>query len=163
MMVSLAVLQLSMLLPRVVARHSVRGLRSWFRHSDMGSSESLLASKEADFIKEAVKDNCVVVFSKTSCGYCRMAKQVFEDIGTPYMAVELNNREDGGQIQNVLQAMTGESTVSNRLYTVIFNDVVYHLSGSTGFCEWPVHWWRIRNTPSAQIRGPYSPPEPVHP
>jgi glutaredoxin 3 len=110
-----------MLLSRVVAPRSVRGFRSWFRQTDMGSSESLLASKEADFINEAVKENCVVVFSKTTCGYCRMAKKVFEDIGTPYMAVELNNRDDGGRIQSVLQAMTGESTVRINYHRYSFN------------------------------------------
>uniref|UniRef100_X2B581 Glutaredoxin domain-containing protein n=1 Tax=Capitella teleta TaxID=283909 RepID=X2B581_CAPTE len=74
-----------------------------------------MASQEASYIQDTVKDNCVVVFSKTTCGYCRMAKKVFEDIGTPYVAVELNKRDDGGKMQSVLQAMTGESTVSTIL------------------------------------------------
>lgn len=110
---------------------SVRSFRSWFRK--MGSTESkaaLLASKEAEFIQQTVQDNCVVVFSKTTCGYCGMAKRVFSEIGTPYVAVELNKREDGAKLQDVLFAMTGESTVSNfmlLLFYCFISEAVFQL------------------------------------
>ena len=41
-----------------------------------------------------------------------MAKRVFDDIGTPYAAVELDKRTDGDQVQELLQDMTGNTTVS---------------------------------------------------
>ena len=41
-----------------------------------------------------------------------MAKSVFEDIGTPYTVVELDKRKDSQQMQNILQNMTGSTTVS---------------------------------------------------
>ena len=81
----------------------------------MGGSQSVDSGSPAaatQFVKEAIDNNCVVVFSKTSCMYCKIAKRVLDSTGVEYAAVELNRREDGDQIQNVLQAMTGQSTVS---------------------------------------------------
>ncbi|MBN3324493.1 GLRX2 protein, partial [Atractosteus spatula] len=40
-----------------------------------------------------------------------MAKNVFNDIGAAYKVIELDQHEDGKQLQDVLADMTGERTV----------------------------------------------------
>uniref|UniRef100_F6V4B7 Glutaredoxin-2, mitochondrial n=1 Tax=Ornithorhynchus anatinus TaxID=9258 RepID=F6V4B7_ORNAN len=60
---------------------------------------------------ETVSDNCVVIFSKTSCSYCDMAKRLFRDMNVNYTAVELDTHEYGSQFQDALHRMTGAGTV----------------------------------------------------
>lgn len=83
-------------------------------------------SKEAQFVDNVIDNNCVVVFSKTTCAFCRMAKDVLSKTGVEYQVVELNKRSDGQQIQEILQNMTGVSTVSmpvsvSDMYLAAFN------------------------------------------
>ena len=40
-----------------------------------------------------------------------MAKQVFDKMNKKYLAIELNERDDGDEIQSVLGEMTGARTV----------------------------------------------------
>ena len=40
-----------------------------------------------------------------------MAKRTFDDIGAAYKAVELDKRDDGKDVQSLLQDMTGATTV----------------------------------------------------
>ncbi|XP_016076642.1 PREDICTED: glutaredoxin 2 [Miniopterus natalensis] len=62
-------------------------------------------------IQETISDHCVVIFSKTSCSYCTMAKKLFHDMNVSYKAVELDTLEYGSQFQDALCKMTGERTV----------------------------------------------------
>ncbi|KAM9324930.1 glutaredoxin 2 [Gastrophryne carolinensis] len=62
-------------------------------------------------IEEAIADNCVVIFSKTTCPYCKMAKETFNDINVSYKAIELDQIENGGQLLSALHKMTGARTV----------------------------------------------------
>ncbi|KAM6216661.1 glutaredoxin 2 [Rhynchocyon petersi] len=81
----------------------------------MGSSTSSPWEKAAATpvkqIQETISDNCVVIFSKTSCSYCTMAKKLFQDININYKVVELDTLEYGNQFQDALFKMTGERTV----------------------------------------------------
>ena len=77
----------------------------------MGGQPSVLDKPEASFIKAAVAENCVVVFSKTSCPYCHSTKKLFQDLGVQPQVYELNQRSDGEAIQDVLSEMTGARTV----------------------------------------------------
>lgn len=83
--------------------------------SGMGNStSSSLGKSEATPVKqiqETISDNCVVIFSKTSCSYCTMAKKIFHDMNVNYKAVELDMLEYGNQFQDALHKMTGERTV----------------------------------------------------
>uniref|UniRef100_A0A2A4JX73 Glutaredoxin-2, mitochondrial n=1 Tax=Heliothis virescens TaxID=7102 RepID=A0A2A4JX73_HELVI len=63
------------------------------------------------FIKKAVTDNKVVVFSKSYCPYCTMAKEVFQKVKQPMTVIELDERDDGAVIQETLAQMTGFRTV----------------------------------------------------
>nr|CAB3249448.1 glutaredoxin-like [Phallusia mammillata] len=62
-------------------------------------------------VKNEIESHKVMVFSKTTCPYCVMAKNALKDAGVPYEVMELDQRSDGGQIQQVLQDITGASTV----------------------------------------------------
>ena len=61
--------------------------------------------------QEVVSQNCVVIFSKTTCPYCKMAKNVFNEIGASYKVVELDEHNDGRRLQEALAQMTGARTV----------------------------------------------------
>ncbi|XP_004625356.1 glutaredoxin 2 [Octodon degus] len=82
--------------------------------SGMGNSTSSLeksATAPLNQIQETISDNCVVIFSKTSCSYCKMAKKIFHDLNINYTAVELDMLEYGSQFQDALYKMTGGRTV----------------------------------------------------
>ncbi|XP_042782350.1 glutaredoxin 2 isoform X2 [Panthera leo] len=83
--------------------------------SGMGNSTSSSLGKSAtapvNQIQETISDNCVVIFSKTSCSYCTMAKKLFHDMNVNYKVVELDMLEHGSQFQDALYKMTGERTV----------------------------------------------------
>ncbi|CAH6787696.1 glutaredoxin 2 [Phodopus roborovskii] len=92
-------------------RRSVAGAAG----SGMGNSTSSSVGKSAatpvNQIQETISNNCVVIFSKTSCSYCSMAKKIFHDMNVNYKVVELDMLEYGNQFQDALHKMTGERTV----------------------------------------------------
>uniref|UniRef100_A0A671NE92 Glutaredoxin domain-containing protein n=1 Tax=Sinocyclocheilus anshuiensis TaxID=1608454 RepID=A0A671NE92_9TELE len=61
-------------------------------------------------LTDVVSSNCVVIFSKTTCPYCKMAKNVFNEIGAAYKVVELDEHNDGRRLQETLAQMTGART-----------------------------------------------------
>ncbi|CAH0725729.1 unnamed protein product, partial [Brenthis ino] len=63
------------------------------------------------FIKEAISQDKVVVFSKSYCPYCVLAKEVFKKVQQPIKVYELNERNDGDAIQDNLREITGFRTV----------------------------------------------------
>ncbi|KAK2503408.1 hypothetical protein MC885_002035 [Smutsia gigantea] len=75
--------------------------------SSLGKSEATPVNQ----IQEMISNNCVVIFSKTSCSYCKMAKNLFHDMNVNYEVVELDMPEYGSQFQDALYKMTGERTV----------------------------------------------------
>lgn len=79
----------------------------------MGNSGSNIDtnSPEGKFVNSEINSNCVVIFSKTHCSYCRASKQLCKNIGVNPRVIELDQRQDGSSIQNLLGAMTGASTV----------------------------------------------------
>ncbi|XP_059947430.1 glutaredoxin 2 isoform X4 [Mesoplodon densirostris] len=83
--------------------------------SGMGNSTSSsmgnTAATPMNQIQETISNNCVVIFSKTSCSYCTMAKKLFHDVNVNYKVVELDMLEHGSQFQDALHKMTGERTV----------------------------------------------------
>ncbi|XP_072944986.1 uncharacterized protein [Epargyreus clarus] len=63
------------------------------------------------FIKDAVSQEKVVVFSKSYCPYCKLAKDVFNKVKQPIKVYELDERDDGTAIQENLAHITGFRTV----------------------------------------------------
>ncbi|XP_071802598.1 uncharacterized protein [Asterias amurensis] len=70
-----------------------------------------LDSPEGKLVQDIIHDKTVVVFSKTTCPYCAMAKRALDEHNANYELIELNQREDGTRIQGVLGRMTGATTV----------------------------------------------------
>ncbi|CAN0839093.1 GRXC4 [Linum grandiflorum] len=69
------------------------------------------ASPETAFVKKTISSHQIVIFSKSYCPYCRRAKAVFKELNqTPYV-VELDEREDGQDIQGALGQLVGKRTV----------------------------------------------------
>ncbi|XP_065698140.1 glutaredoxin 2 isoform X1 [Patagioenas fasciata] len=82
-----------------------------FRMGNSVSTVGLSNDTAANQIQEIISDNCVVIFSKTTCPYCNMAKKLFEDMNVNYTAVELDINANGSQFQDILEQMTGGRTV----------------------------------------------------
>ncbi|XP_048833356.1 glutaredoxin 2 isoform X2 [Brienomyrus brachyistius] len=82
------------------------------RMGNFSSSPGSLSSAECTrLIEDVVSHNCVVIFSKTTCPYCKMAKNVFSEIGAAYKVIELDEHRDGEPLQEALAQITGARTV----------------------------------------------------
>ncbi|XP_054459126.1 glutaredoxin 2 isoform X2 [Anoplopoma fimbria] len=81
------------------------------RMGNFTSSPSLSSTSCSQYVQEMVSQNCVVIFSKTTCPYCKMAKNVFNEIGATYKVIELDEHNDGRRVQEALAQMTGARTV----------------------------------------------------
>ncbi|XP_051233475.1 glutaredoxin 2 isoform X2 [Dicentrarchus labrax] len=75
------------------------------------SSTGVSGTVCSQYVQEVVSQNCVVIFSKTTCPYCKMAKNVFNEIGATYKVIELDEHNDGRRLQEALAQMTGARTV----------------------------------------------------
>ncbi|XP_076451637.1 uncharacterized protein LOC143287495 [Babylonia areolata] len=71
----------------------------------------LPSSQEAEFVKQTVETNPVVMFSKTTCTYCNVAKNIFGELGVPVKVYELDRMNEGTALQNVLGEITEARTV----------------------------------------------------
>ncbi|KAF8336379.1 glutaredoxin-1 [Cantharellus anzutake] len=71
------------------------------------------------FVEDAIAENDVVVFSKSWCGYSRRAKSLIKDQpqevleGKKVKVIELDEKDDGDEIQSYLLSKTGQRTVPN--------------------------------------------------
>jgi glutaredoxin 3 len=54
-----------------------------------------------------------VVFSKSYCPYCNNTKRILDGLNAKYKALELNQEDDGDDIQSALFKLTGQRTVPN--------------------------------------------------
>ncbi|KAG7023354.1 Glutaredoxin-C4 [Cucurbita argyrosperma subsp. argyrosperma] len=84
------------------------------------------ASTETRFIKNTIASHQIVIFSKSYCPYCRRAKAVFKELNKVPYVVELDQREDGSDIQDAFMALIGRRTVPQ----VFVNGK--HIGGSDG-------------------------------
>ena len=67
-----------------------------------------------------VASSRVAMFSFTTCPFCRKAKDLLDEKGIPYAALELDERDDGNQLRAVLGRRTKRTSVPS-----IFIDGVY--------------------------------------
>ncbi|RZC33980.1 Glutaredoxin domain containing protein [Asbolus verrucosus] len=70
-----------------------------------------MTSAAAKFVKNLIEKEKVLIFSKSYCPYCKIVKDVFDEIGQKFTAVELDQRNDGEEILTFLGHMTGANTV----------------------------------------------------
>jgi len=68
----------------------------------------------AQSIEQLVNTHEVMIFSKSYCPWCKRTKQLFEEMGIEFHALELDQiGEIGKQIQTQLAEVTGQRTVPN--------------------------------------------------
>ncbi|WVZ20659.1 hypothetical protein V8G54_007981 [Vigna mungo] len=72
---------------------------------------SVSASSVGKFVDETINSHKIVIFSKTYCPYCKRAKALFKELKQVPHVVELDEREDGSKIQDVLINIVGRRTV----------------------------------------------------
>ncbi|XKL63234.1 hypothetical protein PGB90_005598 [Kerria lacca] len=63
------------------------------------------------FVLDTIKSEKIVIFSKSYCPFCKMAKEAFDKINASYFTVELDERNDGEAIQDILLKLTGARSV----------------------------------------------------
>ena len=77
-------------------------------------------SDKVEFIKAQVKDNKVVVYSKTHCPFCKKAKDALKAAGLKdYLLVELDERDDGDEFQDALLKITKGRSVSFKTFVLL--------------------------------------------
>ncbi|KZV35505.1 hypothetical protein F511_20562 [Dorcoceras hygrometricum] len=76
--------------------------------------------------KNVIYSNKIAIFSKSYCPYSLRAKQIFSDLAENPFVVELDLRDDGYVIQDVLSDLVGQRTVPQ----VFVNGK--HIGGSDG-------------------------------
>ena len=69
-------------------------------------------------IEQYIKANSIMIFSKSYCPFCNKVKQMFNDKGLSFKAIELDEMgQQGVSIQAALLEKTGQKTVPS----VFFN------------------------------------------
>ncbi|ERN07415.1 hypothetical protein AMTR_s00019p00245840 [Amborella trichopoda] len=66
---------------------------------------------ERRFVRESISSNDIVIFSKSYCPYCKRAKSIFKQLNKTPHVIELDERDDGSDIQDALGQMFGKQTV----------------------------------------------------
>ncbi|KMZ66560.1 Glutaredoxin-C4 [Zostera marina] len=80
-------------------------------NSASAGRDGAAATKEEVFIKNTITSHDIVIFSKSYCPYCQLAKNVFLDLDKKPYVVELDERDDGSDIQYTLNELVGKQTV----------------------------------------------------
>nr|KAF7416516.1 hypothetical protein H0235_011047 [Vespula pensylvanica] len=83
----------------------------YINYNDDFSSTQKIMPATREMVDQLIASDQIVIFSKTRCPYCKMAKQVFESLKKEYTAIELDERDDAEEIQSILGEMTGARTV----------------------------------------------------
>ncbi|KAI9081258.1 hypothetical protein K1719_036758 [Acacia pycnantha] len=63
------------------------------------------------FVHNVIYSSKIAIFSKSYCPYCLRAKRILKELNEQPYVVELDLRDDGYQIQNVLLDLVGRRTV----------------------------------------------------
>jgi len=63
--------------------------------------------------QQIIDENAVAVFSKSWCPYCKATKATLTELGAKYYTIELDQEEDGADIQAALKELSGQSSVPN--------------------------------------------------
>jgi len=60
-----------------------------------------------------IDEHPVAVFSKSYCPYCKASKALLTELGANFYAIELDQVDDGAEIQDALQEISAQRTVPN--------------------------------------------------
>src|SRR5680860_608719 len=69
------------------------------------------------------RENQIVIYSKTTCPYCKKAKKLLKDEKVPFKSIELDQVKNYSELKNKLVSETGQTTVPN----IFIGD--YHVGG----------------------------------
>lgn len=64
-------------------------------------------------VRQIIAENPVAVFSKSYCPYCKATRATLSGMNAKIFLVELDQVEDGSELQDVLAQETGQRTVPN--------------------------------------------------
>lgn len=73
--------------------------------------QATMSAKE--LLRGWIAERGVLVLSKTWCGYCQRAKAALSGAGIKAKVIELDERQDGADIQQAAFELTGQKTVPN--------------------------------------------------
>ena len=62
-------------------------------------------------VENYVKDNKIMIFSKSRCPFCTKVKELFKSLGVDFFALELDTLENGQEMQQAMAEKAGRSTV----------------------------------------------------
>ena len=112
------------------------------------NARAAAANLAAETFQSLIHENQVVIFSRSSrCSSCSRVKSYFEDLGIPYYALELDERDDGAALQKELNLPFGQG-----LPAVYIRG--HHVGGSSDGAPEP--------TPTARLTPTYrAPPDPI--
>jgi len=68
---------------------------------------------ENEVIRDFIKNNEVMMFSKTTCPFCTKIKELFNSLHVEFTVFELDKQENMRELQNALLAISGQKTVPN--------------------------------------------------
>ncbi|KAL8722470.1 MAG: hypothetical protein Q9181_007482 [Wetmoreana brouardii] len=60
-----------------------------------------------------IDENAVAVFSKSYCPYCRASKTLLSELGAKFFVIEMDQVDDGADLQDALEEISGQRTVPN--------------------------------------------------
>ncbi|XP_042019309.1 glutaredoxin-C3-like [Salvia splendens] len=73
--------------------------------------KTLASNSPSAFVENVIYSNKIAIFSKSYCPYSLRAKHVFSELEEQPYVVELDLRDDGYKIQDVLLELVGRRTV----------------------------------------------------
>lgn len=76
-------------------------------------TSTMVSQQTRQKVEDLIKSKPIFVASKTYCPYCTQAKNTISQITTDIYILELDNEEDGAEIQEALFEITGQRTVPN--------------------------------------------------
>ncbi|KAL8473807.1 hypothetical protein ACS0TY_029922 [Phlomoides rotata] len=88
--------------------------------------KTLASNSPSAFVENVIYSNKIAIFSKSYCPYSLRAKRIFSELEEVPFVVELDLRDDGYRIQDVLVELVGKRTVPQ----VFVNGK--HIGGSDG-------------------------------
>jgi glutaredoxin 3 len=100
----------------------INGLTVAIQGSPLAQGKKQLAILQAGEYDEAavrgvvdkyIADNKVMMFSFSTCPFCKNAKKLLDDMGVGYTAIELNEMEGGMAIRAELAKKTGRTSMPN--------------------------------------------------
>ncbi|EDK43311.1 conserved hypothetical protein [Lodderomyces elongisporus NRRL YB-4239] len=77
------------------------------------SQSNMVSQQVKDKVEKLIKEKPIFIASKTYCPYCQKTKQTIGSITKDAYIIELDESEDGAEIQEALLEITGQRTVPN--------------------------------------------------